>query len=198
MHKVVALMEVFLHNKHGETFCGDRFLSIPQPLSTLYVMVDGVGHGKEASFAADKACVSILSAAEKPLHEIVTCCEASLTETRGVAISFVRQTPSKNLIEYVGIGNVESYIFSDRRTIQLAKKPGIFGNRRRSFEIKSQAIPENATLLMFTDGVGQVPVQLMHHFQNMRPRHMVKVLSERWKGKDDICILCEDLSNDWD
>lgn len=189
-------MEVFLHNKEGESFCGDRFLSIPNAMSTLYVMVDGVGHGREASLAADKACVAILSMSDKPLKQIVAFCEESLADTRGVAISFVRQTPSRNMIEYVGVGNVESYVVCDRRIIPLTKKPGIFGNRRRNFEIKSQTIPENATLLMFTDGVGPVPAALLHHFQNMRPRHIIKVLSERWQGQDDVCILCEDLSND--
>ena len=193
---MAKLIEFFSKSKQGEQYCGDRFLFIPSQSSTLYVMIDGVGHGQDASIAADKACKSILFAPDKPLCDIAASCEKSLASTRGVAISIVRQQSKKKLIEYISVGNIEAYIVFDDRVIRLNKKPGILGARKRQFKADYQTVSKHASLLMFTDGVDKITPSLTKHFVKMRPHHLVKLLSDRWTGQDDVCIFCKELNND--
>ena len=190
-----TVMEVFLNSKSGEDYCGDRFLAIPRSKDTLYALIDGIGHGVEASLAADSAVYCITAMLDDPLLDICAASEDALRDTRGAAISLVTLTHDTQCLEYVSIGNIESYIIGHNDFIQLNKLPGIFGATRRQFKINSLQIPADATLLMCTDGVGVISQYILRQFNKMSPRHIVNLLSQRWRGNDDICILCEDLNH---
>lgn len=188
-------MEVFLNCKRGEGYCGDRFLAIPRSRDTLYVLIDGIGHGQEASLAADSAVYCITAMPDDSLLDICAASEDALRDTRGVAISLVTSAHDTQCLEYISIGNIETYIIGHDDFIQLNKLPGIFGATRRQFKTNSQQIPPDATLLMCTDGVGVISQYILKQFNKMSPRHIVNLLSQRWVGNDDICILCESLSH---
>ena len=186
-------MSVFLKYKEGVDYCGDRYLLLQRADSTLYVMIDGIGHGKEASAVADTACHSINASGDAPLIDIIRNCELALLGSRGIVISFVMWAWGENTLHYYSVGNIESVLISSDNLIHLKTHPGIFGSKNLPIHIASTLISAEAQLLMFTDGIGKLTGQIRHQLRRMNSRHIVQMLSKQWQGQDDVCIFCEKL-----
>ena len=73
-------MDTFINHKKGETFCGDRFLTLKKDNNTFYVVIDGIGHGQKASNVADIAYHSITHGitANATFLDIIQTCENSI------------------------------------------------------------------------------------------------------------------------
>ena len=186
-------MSIFLKYKEGEDYCGDRYLLLQRGNGALHVMIDGVGHGKEASAVADIACSSISSSSDVPLIDIIRGCELALLGTRGIVISFVMCVLGKNILNYYSVGNIETVLIGPDKIIHLKRRPGIFGAKKLPVHIDSMLIPAESKLLMFTDGVDELPISNQRLLRHMNSRHIVQALSNQWQGRDDICIFCEKL-----
>jgi serine phosphatase RsbU (regulator of sigma subunit) len=188
------LMDVFVNKKKGETFCGDRYLTIKRKSSVLYVVLDGIGHGQEASKVADIAYDTINEFANASLQKIIEQCESSLQNTRGIVISFMLVTEGKKAVEFYSVGNIETLLITAKQVVNLSSLPGIFGAKKHPISIVNVDVPKNSQLLMFTDGVGNITGPVRQQFRKMNTRHILQMLSSQWSGDDDVCILCEKLS----
>src|ERR1700692_1030325 len=71
----------------GETESGDLHLVAPLPTSVLIAVVDGLGHGPEAAFAARTAPASLRERPQNEIADLMRRCHASLQRTRGVVMS---------------------------------------------------------------------------------------------------------------
>lgn len=189
-------MDVFLNNKQGEEFCGDRYLVIKRTDSCLYVVIDGIGHGQKASIVADIAYDSIMRSANADLIDIIQDCQTALLDTRGVVISFILFAFNEKKIDYYAVGNVESALISSDSIIALKTRRGIFGAIKHPIKIQSMALPSPVKVLMHTDGIGNVSGHLRQQFSKMNSRHIVQILAQQWSGDDDICILCEQVHDE--
>src|SRR6266436_4610193 len=71
----------------GEMVCGDLHLIQPITDGVLAAVVDGLGHGDEASIAAKTAIAVLESNADEPLTALVKRCHVALTKTRGAVMT---------------------------------------------------------------------------------------------------------------
>lgn len=189
-------MDTFFAHKKGESYCGDRHLTIVRKGQTLYVIIDGIGHGEKASKVADIAYHTITKEVEanSPLPLIIKVCEAALANTRGIVVSFVMVTHSTSSLEYYSVGNIETMLINSDGITNLKQTPGVFGAKIHPINPSTLQYPTDSYLLMFTDGVNEITGEIRQQLNNMNSRHIVKMLSNQWQGQDDICILCEKLN----
>lgn len=187
-------MSVFVNKKKGEKFSGDRYLAIKRKSSMLCVVLDGIGHGKEASKVADMTYDAIKEFANDSLQRIIEQCQQSLENTRGIVISFMLVTEGKNSVEFYSVGNIETLLINAEKVVNLSTTPGIFGAKKHPIRIINVDIPKESQLLMFTDGVGKIRGPVRQQLKKMNTRHILHMLSSQWSGDDDVCIICEKLS----
>src|SRR5215208_2619936 len=74
----------------GENVSGDLHFVQPLAGGTLIGVVDGLGHGNEASCAARQAVECACSHTNKSLPAIIQACHDSIRSSRGVVMSLAR------------------------------------------------------------------------------------------------------------
>ncbi len=186
-------MDVFLRAKKGEVLCGDKYIIKQYGKGTLYILLDAVGHGKEASFIAGIASQFIEDSINMELANMIEACNAKLSGTRGVVICFVLYLPEEKKAYYYGVGNISCLLVSNTRVVKLNSIPGIFGLQNREITLSEVDITQEDRLLMFTDGATELKAESYAQLQKMNSRHLVHMLSKTWTGQDDICCIGEPL-----
>ena len=174
-------MATIIRHKKGESYCGDRCLTLVNNDSTLYVVIDGIGHGEKASKVADIATHSITRAVEanSSLTIIIQACEIALANTRGIVVSFVMVVHSKCMLEYYSLGNIESLLISPKGIINLKRTPGIFSAKKSSINLSVLQYPAGSYILMYTDGINEITGQIRQQLSNMNSRHIVNILGHQ-------------------
>src|SRR2546426_9728599 len=86
----------------GQTVSGDKHLIKPLADGVLLAVVDGLGHGDEATIAAKIAIAVLESHAEEPLTALVKRCDEALTSTRGVVMTLATLRPSDGQLTWLG------------------------------------------------------------------------------------------------
>jgi len=119
--------------------------------SVLVAVVDGLGHGKEASLAAQAATRAVLEHRVLPLEEIVRHCDRELQPTRGAALGVLRLA-ADGRGEFCGIGNIEvqSLAGSPAGVFCL---PGIVGHSLRTLRSMPFTMQNGDVYCLHTDGV---------------------------------------------
>ncbi len=186
-------MDLFLRTKKGEVLCGDKYIIKQYGKGILYILIDAVGHGEEASFIAGITSQLIADSINMKLLNIIEACNAKLSGTRGAVIFFVFYLPEENKAYYYGVGNISCLLVSNTRVVKLNSTPGILGLKNLDITLSEVDITEEDRLLMFTDGASELKVESYAQLQKMNSRHLVNMLSNTWTGQDDICCICEQL-----
>src|SRR5689334_14507737 len=78
----------------------------------LFAAIDGIGHGKIAAEAAQTAAKTLESSADDSLSliELVQKCHEALRATRGVVLSIASIDFRRNLLTWIGVGNVQGIL----------------------------------------------------------------------------------------
>src|SRR5690349_14448274 len=91
----------------GQAVSGDLHLVKPTRIGVLLAVVDGVGHGDEATAAARTAVMVLENHAEESVITLVKRCHEALTRTRGVVMTVASLNALESTITWLGVGNVE-------------------------------------------------------------------------------------------
>src|SRR5437868_3322308 len=113
----------------GETDCGDQYLVKKLSNATLIAVADGLGHGKSAALAANKAMDVLRTSRQESLVSLMQECHAALQHTRGVVMILIHL--SDNKISWLGVGNVLGLHWTldnlEPQTRLLHSLPGVAG-----------------------------------------------------------------------
>ena len=90
----------------GQTDSGDHHLVRKLSTGALLAVVDGLGHGQDASAAAKIAIRILRRRAQEPIVALVNHCHAALRETRGAVMSLAQFQAKEGTITWLGVGNV--------------------------------------------------------------------------------------------
>jgi anti-sigma regulatory factor (Ser/Thr protein kinase) len=137
----------------GESFCGDGYLIAPGPNRSLFMVVDGLGHGAAAQEAATEAVFTVINSAENSPSEIIFAAHTALKRTRGAAMSVATVNHSKLSITYAGVGNVSTSLSSVSGSRNLASQNGTLGAVMPHVREYIYPYLPNTILLMFSDGL---------------------------------------------
>ncbi|WP_329192615.1 MULTISPECIES: SpoIIE family protein phosphatase [unclassified Streptomyces] len=136
----------------GEEDCGDAAAVLDLGGARTALVVDGLGHGREAAEAAQAAVRSFRGAAEGTLPEIMAVMHRALRHSRGAAVALLRLRAGE--AEYCGIGNVRMVALSpDEVHHRLTGQPGVVGWRMPAPRTHRVPLTASTTTALHTDGI---------------------------------------------
>lgn len=94
----------------GLPVSGDKHVIKQIPQGVLVAVVDGLGHGPDAAWAAQTATTTLERYAGEEPSALVQRCHEALRRTRGVAMSLAFCHLNARLMTWLGVGNVEGLL----------------------------------------------------------------------------------------
>ena len=177
----------------GETVSGDFHLVAPTADGVLLAVVDGLGHGEDATVAARMAVAALEQHAQEPVVAIVQHCHRALQRTRGVVMTVVGINVHADILTALGIGNVETVIVRASLQARMPRESvllrcGVVGYQLPTLHTSVLPIAAGDLIVFATDGVredfadlittGEAPALLAE-----------KILARKFRGTDDGLVL---------
>src|SRR5215207_10694276 len=91
-------------------------------------VIDGLGHGPDAAFAAQQAGDTLALSPNLGPADALRVCHQALSGTRGAAIGIALIETSMGTLTYAGVGNVEARVVTPEKVSLLASSRGIVGS----------------------------------------------------------------------
>jgi negative regulator of sigma-B (phosphoserine phosphatase) len=178
--------------KPGQFVCGDSFFTHEADDYFIMGIVDGLGSGKEASKAANKAVECFREHQSSEVSEIIQNCNQSLLHTRGGVAAIMKLDFAQSMVSFSGVGNIQFIMFPENQTgtLRAMALPGFLGGRpikSKTYQYKYQS---NTPFLMFSDGLQlKSSIQQKIRWMNAPQDHVEQILSEFPKAEDDITVI---------
>lgn len=183
---------------YGEIECGDSYLALLGPRRSLYMMVDGLGHGVIASEAASEAVKSVQQSAHESLTDIMGATHNALKATRGAAMSIAVVDHERSLITYAGVGNVTASVGNGSTSRNLVSRNGTLGAVLPKIQEYTYPFESGMMLLMYTDGLHSKCGFAGLPGITMRPPGLIAGLLYRnfRRQRDDASVLVASLKSE--
>lgn len=176
----------------GETVPGDSYFVHRGAGRSVYMMVDGLGHGPGATEAADAAVAST----QKSLHcgpaEILVRAHDAMKRTRGAAMAVAIVDEERWTLTYAGVGNISAMLASGSSYKSMASQNGTVGAiLPRLVQEYIYPVGSNATLVMFSDGLTTKTNPTSYAgFQNRHPMLLAGLLYRDFgRPRDDSTVM---------
>lgn len=138
----------------GEIVCGDSYYVHVESSRSIYMVVDGLGHGKEAAEAAGEAVATLSRYNRESAGELIVRTHDALKKTRGAAMSVAIVDHERRVVTYAGVGNVSASLLNGASSRNLVSQNGTLGAvLPRVPQEYAYPIGPDTVLLMFSDGL---------------------------------------------
>ncbi|HEV2437913.1 MAG TPA: SpoIIE family protein phosphatase [Verrucomicrobiae bacterium] len=177
----------------GQTVSGDLYVVECYKGSALLAVIDGVGHGREAGAAAQKAADILRQHAGESVMALVKRCHATLAPTRGAVMTLASVDAVDNTMTWMGVGNVEARLFRAETGIShpcehILLRSGLIGLQLPSLQASMMPLAPGDLLIFATDGIQtgfEGGVNLTGPVQQIADG----ILRRHFKGTDDALVL---------
>ncbi|MBU6410575.1 MAG: SpoIIE family protein phosphatase [Verrucomicrobia bacterium] len=177
----------------GQNVSGDSCVVKRFGQTVLLGVIDGVGHGAEASHAARLAVEVLKQHGAESVISLVHRCHEALAQTRGAVITLACVDRSEETVAWLGVGNVEARLYRANREAVPAReealvRAGLVGFKLPSLHAGVVPVARGDILVFATDGLdagfdSDVIV-------SNSPRQIANaLLTRRFKGIDDALAL---------
>ena len=176
----------------GEFVCGDSYFLQISSVQSVYMMVDGLGHGAGAAEAAEEAVAVVSQAVGEPISEIITRVHNALKKTRGAAMSIALVDHERRVVTYAGVGNISCNLLHGMTSRSLVSQNGTLGAvLPRVPQEYTYPIESNTILAMFSDGlVSKTSLAGYPGLQNRHPALAAGILYRDFsRRRDDATVL---------
>ena len=168
---------------------GDAYLAKEWDGQTLLAVLDGLGHGEEASIASTKAKEYLLENYAKDVDRLISDLHAHLHTTRGVIAELVRIGRITKRLSFCGIGNAEVRIISEP-PMHPASLEGIVGanlRKARKFEYQYSSI---TAIVLHSDGISsKFDISDFPEMYEQPQKACEQIMAEYGKEHDDATII---------
>lgn len=184
----------------GQTVSGDLHVVAPWSDGVLIAVVDGLGHGQEATVAARIATSVLEQHAGEPVINLVRHCHQALLRTRGAVMTVVALNTRDNTLTALGVGNVETVLHRaspearpQRESVLL--RGGVVGYNLPPLQASVLPIAAGDVVVFGTDGVREDFSELIDPAET--PQQLTeKIIGQKFRGTDDGLVLaCKYLGN---
>src|SRR2546426_1720953 len=177
----------------GQTVCGDLHVVKPYTGGVLLAVVDGLGHGDEATLVAKTAVDILQRHASEPLEALFRRCHEALIRTRGVVMTVATIRASDGQLSWLGVGNVEAVLLRANREPpargeRVLLRGGLVGYLLPELHGSTTSMQADDLLIFATDGISagftegvirsNSPQQIADH-----------ILRRYFRGNDDALVL---------
>ncbi len=176
-------------NKPGFENSGDSYVLEQHSKGVLAAVIDGLGHGDKAFFAAQAAVEALKQSPQDAPLALMQRCHHALVGTRGAVISM--GTLANDQLTWLGVGNVEGVLLRADKSIpreRLMVRSGVVGYRLPTLRAFTLLLHWGDTLIFATDGIRSA-------FAENLPRHdspqriADTILAEHNRKTDDALVL---------
>ena len=176
---------------HGEEACGDGWGIRSTVDATIFMVVDGLGHGILASEAAREAERILAAARKDSLKDILQDTHDALKKTRGAAFALAKIDLEKRLLTFAGVGNIAASIVAPGASRSMTSYNGIVGQQMERVREFSYPWNEDSILVMHSDGLAtRWNLDSYPGIWNKTPGTIAAVLHRDFsRGRDDVTVL---------
>ena len=177
----------------GQTVSGDLCLVKSFDHGALAAVVDGLGHGDEATAAA-KAAVELLE--EHPGEPVITLiqrCHERLMKTRGAVMTLASFNALDNTVTCLGVGNVETLVVRAGGEVKPTSESimlgsGVVGYQLPALRASVLSVSFGDLLILASDGIRAGFDQDLS--PGSKPQQIAdSIMSRHYKGNDDAQTL---------
>ena len=144
---------VWSRPRPGEDVNGDAYYIREHAGSTLFAVIDGLGHGRGAHEAAEVALDSFGQWAGEPLDETLHAVHDALRATRGAVAGAIVLDRKREAFYYAGVGNVEARVFGSLEPVRPIPNNGTLGARLSGVRVWPHRWTEGTTIVLASDGL---------------------------------------------
>jgi serine phosphatase RsbU (regulator of sigma subunit) len=177
----------------GQTVSGDLHSVKPFAGGVLLAVVDGVGHGDEATAAASAAVAILEAHAHEAIIALVKRCHEALKRTRGVVMTVARLDAAEQTITWLGVGNVEGRLLradgaATPPSESVLLRGGLVGLQLPALQAGVMPVAPGDLLVLATDGIHSRFEACLNAGET--PRQIAEgILRRHFKGTDDALVL---------
>lgn len=182
----------------GETVCGDAYFALPGRSRSLYMVVDGLGHGAHAAEAADEAVSVVTGCVDESATEIITRTHDALKKTRGAAMSVTIVEHERKSVTHAGVGNVSSALVNGATMRNMVSQNGTLGAILPRVHEYTYPLESRSSLVMCSDGLNSKLNLSGYPGLLNRPSQLIAGLLYRdfSRKRDDATVLFASLGGD--
>ena len=172
----------------GESRNGDKVFWIETNDIIVCTVIDGMGHGYAEDISSGIAIEIIENNFLEPLEKLIYFLHRELHKTVGVQCIIIRIDKTRQIAEYVGIGNIRAFILiNNLRIIDLVARDGTLGLIMPHFQIEQVVLNETSTIIAHSDGISR---KWLNNIRNLKikkfgERELVKELIQNFRKFDD-------------
>lgn len=172
---------------------GDLHLVAPSRDGVLIAVVDGLGHGDEATVAARAAIAVLGEHPDEPLVPLLQRCHTALKNTRGVVMTLVAIDTARHRAALLGVGNVEAVLLHADPDARPARESallrgGVVGYQLPALQEHTVPFADGDLLVLATDGVRE---EFADDLRANEPTAQIvdRVMAKNFRGNDDGLVL---------
>ncbi len=143
---------VFSRPKPGFKSNGDAYFIKRYEDSAIVAVMDGIGHGDKASEASGIAVKVLEDKYRDELEQIVLTMHRRLHGSRGCVAGIVRMS-KEGRIEYLGVGNIRTQIYTADRYKRLVSFDGLLGSNVRTLRTDHLDLSTPCLVVLHSDGI---------------------------------------------
>ena len=177
--------------KPGETACGDAWRMAEDDEGACLMVADGLGHGPDASRAANSAIDVLEKYASQASERILDLAHAKLRPTRGAAVAVARHSRGAQTLSYAGVGNIASVVVDGAARRAMVSHNGIVGHNIHKSQAFEYAWPVGALLVAHSDGLAsQWDLAAVPGAASLHPSLVAAILFRKhWRRRDDVVVV---------
>jgi anti-sigma regulatory factor (Ser/Thr protein kinase) len=176
----------------GEQVCGDDWaLKLRGRHASVFLLVDGLGHGVPAAEAADEAVRLFRSRGDtRAPKAIMETLHAGMRATRGAAAGVVEIDRQERQVRYAAVGNVAGAILTHTSTRNMLYSNGTLGHEVRKVHEFTYSFPEGATIILYSDGLATWNLDRYPGVLSKDPAIIAALLYRDFRRtRDDVTVL---------
>ena len=177
----------------GQSRSGDLHVVKAFSGGALVGVVDGLGHGVEASEASSAAAAVLEGHACEPVDSLMRRCHEKLMGTRGAAMTLASIRATDHTMSWLGVGNVEGVLMrgSGQETAKnegIVQRGGIVGLNLPPLRVSVVPVSAGDTLILATDGIRPGFAKVLTPGEPIQ-RSADRILDRCGRDSDDALVL---------
>jgi serine phosphatase RsbU (regulator of sigma subunit) len=177
----------------GQSVSGDLHVVKATDGGVLLAVVDGVGHGDEATAAAQTATAVLEKHAHESVISLLQRCHSALTQTRGAVMTLAQVQATEGTVTWIGVGNVEGCLLRADSSMSppsenVLLRGGLVGYQLPALYASVLPLAPGDLLIFATDGIHAGFAKGINLKEP--PKQIAqRILGQHFKGGDDALVL---------